>query len=71
MRIDCYLSGACPFVDRLRKNITDALALEDVEETVSFHRIKEAEAGRLSLNGSPSVFMNGRDILPGSATGFS
>lgn len=46
------------------ETILEALALEGAEAEAAVHRIDEGEAGRLGLRGSPSVFINGRDIEP-------
>jgi len=71
MKIDCYISTSCSSEDALTKNITEAIKLESVDATVNIHRIDEAEAQRLKLMGSPSVLINGEDILPGEIQGIS
>jgi len=65
MEIDCYISTSCSSEEALKKNITEAVKLESVDADVSIHRIDETEAKRLKLMGSPSVHINGEDILPG------
>jgi hypothetical protein len=71
MRIDCYLSLGCASEEALKENIKIALESEAVKAEVNFYRINEAEAIKLRLMGSPSVLINGRDILPGEIPGFS
>lgn len=71
LSIDCYLSLGCASEEALRENIKLALESEAVEAEVNFYRIDEAEAKRLGLMGSPSVLINGRDILPREIPGFS
>ncbi len=71
MRVDCYISLGCTSEEALRENLERALELEAAEAEVNFHRLSDAEAERLGLRGSPSVLMDGRDILPGEISGFS
>ncbi len=71
MKIDCYLSPGCGSEEALRENITRALALEKVVAEVNFHRIDDAKAAALGLTGSPSVFINGKELQPQGAVGFS
>jgi hypothetical protein len=71
IRIDCYISLHCSSKEALRENIKKALELEAVEAEVKFYLTNEAEAMRLGLMGSPSLFINGIDILPGKTPGFS
>jgi hypothetical protein len=71
MKIDCYISTSCSSEEALKKNINEAIKLETVDAVVNIHRIDETEAKRLKLMGSPSVLINGEDILPGEMPGFS
>ncbi len=71
MRIDCYISLHCSSKEALRENIRKALELESVEAEVNFYSTNEVEAMKLGLMGSPSLFINGLDILPGKTPGFS
>ena len=71
MKIDCYISASCSSEEALKKNINEAIKLESVDADVNFHRIDEADAKRLKLMGSPSVLINGTDILPGEIPGIS
>ena len=71
MKIDCYISENCSSEEALRKNVMEALRLEEINTTVNFHKISEREALKLGLLGSPSVRINGKDILPDNIPGFS
>ena len=69
MEIDCYISTSCSTEEALKRNIAEAIKLESVDATVTIHKIDDAEAKRLKLMGSPSVLINGEDILPGEIPG--
>ena len=71
MKIDCYLSIGCASENPLRKNVNQALTLEDIKAEVNFHRITNKDAEKLGLKGSPSVLINGKDIQPINMQGFS
>ncbi len=71
MDIDCYLSPGCGSEEALRENIARALAIEKVEAKLNLHRIDDAEAVALGLTGSPSVFINGKELQPQKTVGFS
>jgi protein-disulfide isomerase len=71
MRIDCYLSPECASDEALRENITRALAIEKVEAELSLHRIDDSKAMALGVTGSPSVFINGKELQPQGLAGFS
>ena len=71
MKIDCYLSPECGAEEALRTNITQALTVEKVEAQVDFHRIDDQKAVALGLSGSPSVFINGKELQPQRSAGFS
>ena len=55
----------------LKENVEEAMRLESVDANVRFHTIDETEAKSLGLMGSPSVLINGADILPGEIPGIS
>jgi len=71
IKIDCYLSLNCTSENQLKENIKEAIKLEAVDAEVKFHRIDDTEASRIGLKGSPSVHINGVDIIPGGISGFS
>ena len=69
--IDCYLSPECASEEPLKKNINSALAAEKINVNVGIHRIDDDEALALGLSGSPSVFINGKELQPQGTVGFS
>ncbi len=71
MRIDCYLSRGCGSEENLRKNITQALAIEKVQADVNFYRLDDDKAMDLGLTGSPAVFIGGKELQPLGKVGFS
>lgn len=71
MKIDCYISLGCTSEEPLKENVTQALKLEAVDAEVQIHRINDEEAGRIGLKGSPSILINGIDIMPEDISGFS
>ncbi len=72
LRIDCYISETCGSEGALRDNIRQALELEGRSAEVNMRRTDAAEAARLGLHGSPSVFINGSEVQPSpDITGFS
>jgi len=71
IKIDCYISEGCNSEDGLRINISEALGLESLDADVAFHKINEIEANELGLRGSPTVLINGVDILPGETPGIA
>jgi hypothetical protein len=71
MKIDCYISEGCGSKISLKENVEEAVRLEAAAADVRFHTIDETEAKRLGLMGSPSVLINGEDILPGEIPGIS
>jgi hypothetical protein len=71
IRIDCYLAQNCTSEPALSDNINAAVRLETAKTQVSFIRVTESEAEELGLRGSPSVLVDGQDILPASLSGFS
>ena len=71
MKIDCYLSPECGTEEALRENIIRALKAEHVEADAIFHRIGDEKAITLGLSGSPSVFIDGKELQPLGSKGFS
>jgi len=55
----------------LRANIGDALKAETVEADVQIRRIEDKEAETLGLSGSPTLFINGKELRPLGTAGFS
>jgi hypothetical protein len=71
MRIDCYLAPGCSSEDVLRGNITQAIEQTGAQIEVVFHRIDDQKAETLKLTGSPSVFINEKELQPLGSVGFS
>ncbi len=71
MKIDCYISRGCGSEEALKVNIDRALAAEKIQAEVSIHRISDEKAAELKLSGSPSVFINGKELQPSGTIGFS
>lgn len=71
MKIDCYLSPECASEEALRENITRALAIEKLEAELSIHRIDDDKGVALGVTGSPSVFINKKELQPQGLVGFS
>jgi hypothetical protein len=71
MKIDCYISKTCSSEDALRKNVFDAINLEGIDASVNIYRITDEEARSLGLMGSPTVLIDGEDILSGEIPGFA
>jgi hypothetical protein len=71
LKIDCYLSQGCTSEGTLKTNIALALEKEGLQAEVNFYRINDAEALSRGLSGSPSVFINGKELQPTGTIGFS
>ncbi|NWF52250.1 MAG: hypothetical protein HXY47_04130 [Nitrospirae bacterium] len=71
MNVDCYISKKCSSEDDLRKNLQEALRLENVEAKLNIFIINDEKANELGLKGSPSIFINGKEIQPIDIIGFS
>ena len=71
MHIDCYLFEGCGAEQDLRKNIAQALVIEEVKAEVNFNIIDDKKAVALGLPGSPSVFVDGKELQPQRSVGFS
>jgi hypothetical protein len=71
LTIDCYLSQGCQSEEALKINIAAALERDGIKADVNFHRLNNDEASSLGLSGSPSVFINGKELQPLGTAGFS
>ena len=71
MKIDCYLSRGCQSEGALKANIAAAIERQGIKAEVNFHRIAADEALSLGLSGSPSIFINGKELQPLGTAGFS
>ena len=68
MQIDCFISESCSSLEGLKTNIKAAMAGLGLEAVVNYRRVGAEEAIRLGLQGSPTVQINGRDILEGGTS---
>ena len=57
--------------NELKSNIAIALENEGVEAKVTFQRINDVKALSVAVSGSPSVFINGKELQPIGGEGFS
>ena len=71
MKIDCYISQGCGSEEALKVNIVRALEAEKIHADVGMHRVSDEKAEELKLTGSPSVFIDGRELQPQGMAGFS
>lgn len=71
VKIDCYISQGCGSEGALKENVYRALEAEGIQAEVGVHRISDEKAAELKLSGSPSVFINGKELQPSGTTGFS
>jgi hypothetical protein len=71
MKIDCYLSHGCGSEQILRENLAQALTSERAQAEVNWHRIGDEQATTLGLSGSPSIFIDGKEVQPQGSVGFS
>jgi hypothetical protein len=71
LTIDCYLSQGCQSQEALKMNIATALERDGIKADVNFYRINDAEALSRGLSGSPSVFIDGKELQPSGTVGFS
>lgn len=66
MKIECFFSPGCASKEKLQENIQQALRDESVDAEVLFREISQEEAERLGIGGSPTIWVNGRDLEPGT-----
>jgi hypothetical protein len=71
VKIDCYISQGCGSEEALKEHIARALAAENIHADVRIHRTSTEKATELKLSGSPSVFINGKELQPQGVAGFS
>jgi len=71
LTIDCYLSQGCQSEEALKISIATALERDGIKADLNFHRLNDYEASSLGLSGSPSVFINGKELQPSGTVGFS
>jgi hypothetical protein len=66
-KIDCYIIEGCGSEPGLRAVIEEVRKRYPVEIEVNFHTLTTEQAIKLNITGSPAVFINGRDIAPGTS----
>ncbi len=57
--------------ETLKENIVHALEAEGLHAEVGIHRISNEKAAELKLGGSPTVFIDGKELQPQGIAGFS
>lgn len=62
MKIECFFAEGCGSVEQLRRHVEQAVREEGIEAEVCFHQVSQEWAERLGMGGSPTVWVNGRDI---------
>ncbi len=65
IKIDVYLSEACGSYYELRGNIESAVAQTGSPVEINYHTIYYEDAVSISIKGSPSVWINGKDAFEG------
>jgi hypothetical protein len=68
MQIDCFISESCSSLDSLKANIKTAIAGLGLEAAVNYRTVGNEEAVGLGLQGSPTVMINGKDIIEGGTS---
>jgi hypothetical protein len=72
MKIDCYLSEHCGSYHELNERISASLKELGLAADVEFHTVCTADdAAALGVPGSPTIRINGRDIVSGGSPGIT
>jgi hypothetical protein len=66
MKVECFFSPGCGSKEKLQENIQQALREEGIDAEISFREISQDEAERLGIGGSPTVWVDGQDLEPGT-----
>jgi len=66
MKIECFFSEGCSSKEILKENIHKALLAEGKDAEVSYQVISQEKAEQLGIGGSPTVWINGQDLEPGT-----
>ncbi len=64
MKIDCFFSKGCESKEILKSLIEKVLFEERIQAEVNYRIVSQEEAEQLGIGGSPSIWVNGRDIEP-------
>lgn len=65
IKIDVYLSETCGSYYELRGNIESAVAQAAAPVEINYHTIYYDDAVSMSIQGSPSIWINGKDAFEG------
>lgn len=63
MKIDIFMSEICGSYHQLRENLDRALAELSVEAEVIYHTVYYDDAVSRGIQGSPSIWINGKDAF--------
>ena len=66
MKIDVYMSELCGSYYQLRENLDRALSESNVKIEVTYHTLYYDDAVSKNIKGSPSIWIDGKDVFPGS-----
>ena len=69
IRIECFYYPGCASMEVVPWRINQALQAEGVEAKVSHHTISPEEGARRGLGGSPTILIDGRDMVASSGQG--
>ncbi len=69
MKIECFFSQGCSSNEILKPLIEKVLAEEGVQAEVIYRIVSQEEAEKLGIGGSPTVWINGQDLEPGTPPG--
>jgi len=69
MKIESFFSEGCGSKEKLKENIGQALLEEGMEAEVSYRVLSQEEAEQLGIGGSPTVWVDGQDLEPGTPPG--
>jgi hypothetical protein len=65
IKIDVYLSEVCGSYYELSGNIERAVAMGNTPVEINYHTIYYDDAVSMSIKGSPSIWINGKDAFEG------
>jgi len=60
------ISKGCESKEVMKRNVQQAILEEGIEAEVSFREVAQEEAEQLGMGGSPTIWINGRDLEPGT-----
>lgn len=69
MKVECFFSEGCGSKEKLKENIQKALLAEGMDAEIFFRVLSQEEAEQFGIGGSPTVWLNGRDIEEGTPSG--